>query len=411
MNSQAYTIESIERTRLQVPFHPRCREVKDIRVPDFGVVDLFRIRSAGVEGIGENLPFYGSPRSTDDLFERAIGHNLFDLLSDDSLGVGIQMALYDLAGKITDLPCHRLLGHQHRDACPVSWWAQDMKPEEWAREAKTAESLGYTSMKAKARPWFDIEEQLEAVCAAVSPHFKLDVDFNGLLLAEDIAAPLIRRIETHHKNFAIVETPIPQNDVAGNAILRRKIATPIAMHFGNPPVMTAIREGVCDGFVVGGGAASVTSQATIAEHANMPFWLQLVGTGLTTIWSVHLGAVLKMARWPYIPCINVYEHPLITEFTIEGGHVPVPEEPGLGVTVDEDAVERYRVEADFRAAARRQIHTIRWPSGRTLHYPDGSYRAEFLSGALTGSLPGITLDRRLDDGNDDFDREYRELFG
>ena len=183
------------------------------------------------------------------------------------------------------------------------------------------------------------------------------------------------------------------------------------MHFGNPPVMTAIREGVCDGFVVGGGAASVTSQATIAEHANMPFWLQLVGTGLTTIWSVHLGAVLKMARWPYIPCINVYEHPLITEFRIEGGHVPVPEEPGLGVTVDEDAVERYRVEADFRAAARRQIHTIRWPSGRTLHYPDGSYRAEFLSGALTGSLPGITLDRRLDDGNDDFDREYRELFG
>ena len=118
-----------------------------------------------------------------------------------------------------------------------------------------------------------------------------------------------------------------------------------------------------------------------------------------------------MARWPYIPCINVYENPLITDFTIEGGHVPVPEAPGLGVTLDEDAVERYHVDPEFRVPARRQIHSIRWPRGRTLHYPDGGYRGEFLSGALTGALPGITLDRRLDDDSEEFDREYKELFG
>ena len=63
-----------------------------------------------------------------------------------------------------------------------------MKPEEWAAEAKLAESLGFTSMKAKARPWFDIDQQLEAVGAAVSPHFKIDIDFNGLLLGVDQAA-------------------------------------------------------------------------------------------------------------------------------------------------------------------------------------------------------------------------------
>ena len=58
----------------------------------------------------------------------------------------------------------------------------------------------------------------------------------------------------------------------------------------------------------------------------------------------------------------------------------------------------------------RQIHTIHWPGGHETHYPDGSYREAFLEGKLTGFLPGISLDRTLDDGSEEFEREYRELF-
>ncbi len=407
-----YEIKSITRTVLCIPFHERCRLVKTTRVNGWSMIDLYRVVSkSGVEGIGENLALYGSPVSGESDFDRIIGRNVFDLLHDDTLGAGIQMALYDLAGRLVDLPCHRLLGEQARDACPVSWWAQDMKPEEWAAEAKLAESLGFTSMKAKARPWFDIDQQLEAVCATVSPHFKFDVDFNGLLLGVDHAAPLIQKMESRHANLAIVESPIPQVDISGNVMLRRKISTPISMHFGSPPAPTAVREGVCDGFVISGGASRVRSQANFAQHHGMPFWLQLVGTGLTTIWSVHLGAVLKMARWPYIPCINIYEHPLVEEFTISGGYVPVPEAPGLGITISEDAIERYHVEKDYIKPDPRQIHTIHWPDGRDTHHANGDYRQDFLEGKLPGFLPGISLDRRIDDGSDDFDRHYRDLFG
>jgi L-alanine-DL-glutamate epimerase-like enolase superfamily enzyme len=407
-----HAIESITRTVLCIPFHERCRLVKTVRVNGWSMVDLYRVRStSGMEGIGENLALYGSPTSSESHFNRVVGKNVFELLQDDSLGAGIQMALFDLAAKLVDQPCHRLLGHQVRDACPVSWWAQDMHPDEWAEEARTAESLGFTSMKAKARPWFDIDKQLEAVCAAVSPHFKFDIDFNGLLLGVDQAAPLIQKLESRHPNLAILESPIDQADVDGNALLRRKISTPISMHFGSPPAQTAVREGVCDGFVISGGATRVRSQGTFAEHHSMPFWLQLVGTGLTTIWSVHLGAVLKMARWPYIPCTNIYEHPLIDEFTILGGHVPVPDAPGLGVTISEDAVERYRVEDHFVKPTPRQIHTIHWPDGHDTHYPNGDYREAFLQGKLTGFLPGISLDRRIDDGSNDFEQEYKDRFG
>ena len=411
MTSKDFTIKSVDRTLLNIPFHERCARVKEIRVPGWTQVELCTVTTtSGVTGIGETIVHYTWGRVTDQAIERVVGRNLFDFLWDDSLGAGLQMALYDAAGKTLGVPCHKLLGDKFRDACPVSWWAQDMKPDEWAAEAREAEAQGFTTMKVKARPWFDPMEQMAAVSAAVSPHFKMDMDFNFLLLGADIATPLLLRLEQTYSNLAIFESPIPQTDVAGNALLRKKIQSPIAMHFGSPPVMTAIREGVCDGFVISGGVKRVLHDGILAEKAAMPFWLQLVGTGLTTIFSVHLGSVLKLARWPAIPCINVYEHPLIKGFKVEGGQVTVPEGPGLGVDLDGDAIERYRVEPNFESPVRRQIHTIQWPDGRATPYRNGDYRQDFLDGKLIGWQPGITLDRRLDDGSDDFDREYSDLF-
>ncbi len=412
MTAKNFTITRVEKILLNVPFHPRCSRTMEVQGPGWSISELCIVETAGgVKGVGETMVNYTWGRSTEAQCQRVLGRNLFDFLWDDTLGAGLQMALFDAAGKLLEVPCHRLLAPLYREACPVSWWAQTMKPEEWAAEAREAERLGYTTMKVKARPWHDIDRQLEAVGSAVSPHFRVDADFNALLLGVDLAAPLICGLEERHPCLAIVESPIPQEDVAGNALLRRKIRSPIAMHFGVPPVMTAIRQEVCDGFVIGGGARQVMADGLLAEKAQMPFWLQLVGTGLTTVFSVHLGAVLSQARWPAIPCTNIYSHPLIKDFKVEGGNVRVPQAPGLGVELDWDAVEKFRVAPDFKKPAARQIHTIHWPDGRQTQYPDGRYRADFLAGKLTGFLPGISLDCRLDDGSAEFDRQYRSLFG
>ncbi|MDA0710199.1 MAG: enolase [bacterium] len=411
MTSKDFVIKDVEHILLHVPFHERCRKVKEIRVPFWSLVNICKVTtSAGIVGYGETLTQYTWGVSDDKQFDRVRGKNLFDFLWDDSLGAGLQMALFDAAGKTLGVPCHKLLGTLHRTACPVSWWAQDMTPEDWTREAQTAIEHGFTTMKVKARPWFDPDEQLAAVTRGVPSYFKLDMDFNGLLLGVDQAAPLIRKLESKHANLAIVESPIPQADVAGNALLRRKIQSPIAMHFGSPPVMTAIREGVCDGFVISGGASRVVKHGAIAEQADMPFWLQLVGSGLTTMWGVHLGAVLPGARWPAIPCVNIWSHPLIKNFEVVGGCVTVPDEPGLGVELDWEVIEGFRVASDYVLKPKRQIHTICWPDGRRTPYKDGSYRDAFLSGKLLGFLPGIRLERELDDGSDEFDRAYRDLF-
>jgi len=412
MNPQAATIQGIERIVLDVPFHPRCAEAMTVYGNGWSVIELCKVTTAsGVVGVGETVQGYTWKHSTDAEFDRVRGKNLFDYLWDDALGAGLQMALFDAAGKLAGVPCHRLMGPQHRDEVPLSWWAQSMAPAAWAAEAQAAVEHGFTSMKVKARPWYDIAAQLEAVGKAVPPHFKLDADFNGLLLGVDVAAPLLARLEADNANLAILETPLPQDDVAGNALLRQKIKSPIAMHFGVPPVMTAIEKGVCDGFVIGGGARRVMDEGVLAAQAKMPFWLQMVGTGLTTIFSAHLGAVLVQARWPAINCINIYGHTLLNEFEVVGGHLEVPQAPGLGVEVDWDAVEQYRVEPDYKKAAPRQIHALSWPDGRTLYSPDGGYRGDFVVGKRTGFVPGMSLDIRLDDGGEDFAREYAEHFG
>lgn len=406
-----FEIAAVERIPLHVPFHDRCAEVMEVRVPFWSLIDLYKVTTAGgVVGYGELLTRDTWFRAEDPTINKVLGKNLFDLLWDDSLGAGIQIALFDAAGKALGVPCHRLMGTQHRESCPVSWWAQETTPEAWAQEAKAAEAQGYTSMKAKARPWFDVDAQLTAIGETTSPGFKVDLDFNMLLLGVDEAARIIGALEEKHHRLAIVESPIPQGDVSGNVLLRQKIRTPIAMHYGSPPIMTTIKEGVCDGFVIGGGAGKALRDGRLAAQANMPFWLQLVGTGLTTMFSAHLGAVLSHARWPAIPCINIWSHPLIKNFVVEGGHVIVPEGPGLGIDLDWDMIEKYRVDFDYSVPIRRQIHTIHWPDGRQMHYPDAGYRQEFLAGKHVGFLPGISLNHRLDDGSDEFDKTYESLF-
>src|SRR6266567_1180073 len=150
-----------------------------------------------------------------------------------------------------------------------------------------------------------------------------------MLLNAGNAAPVLTELDKRER-VAIYESPIMQRDVEGHRQLRRKTTRPLALHFGDPPFPTVIRDEVCDGFVVGGGAASVLRQGHLAAAFEKPFWLQLVGTGLTTLMSLHLGAVLPFAQWPSVNCLNNYSDDLLAEpIPIQGGYARTPDAPGL----------------------------------------------------------------------------------
>ena len=200
-----------------------------------------------------------------------------------------------------------------------------------------------------------------------------------------------------------------QRDVEGLRELRRKVSKPIALHFGQPPFHTAVRESVCDGFVIGGGVTSVLRQGQLAGEFEKPFWLQMVGVGLVTALSAHLGAVLPFAQWPTITCLNNYTDDLLSEpLTIRGGHVQVPEGPGLGVEIDEAALTDYRMEPPYRLPDERHILSVVWPGGRVVHFANMSKHCwpHFMAGNDPAQEPGVQLEIWDDDGS----KAWAELY-
>jgi L-alanine-DL-glutamate epimerase-like enolase superfamily enzyme len=342
-------ITDVERILLVVPFVERVRrEMERARIHRWAEVEVIRVETdTGVVGYGETIQNYTWGQVN--LAERVLGRSPFELMWEDSLGAGLQMALFDAAGKLAGVPVYRLLGQKVRDWCPISFWDHDMAPEKYEIEAKKAVSLGYTSLKIKARPWFDVHETVRRISAATPDYFCIDADWNDFLLGVSYAVPVLRALEEEFPKIKIYEGPIRADDVAGNKLLRSQIRTATAHHYGSIPGRTAISEGYCDGFVIGGGVSRVMADGLSAAMANMPFFLQLVGTGLTTTLALHLGAVLSHAQWPAVTCHELYEHNLLSQrIEVIGGHACAPEGPGLGVEVDEAALAKYRVEqADF----------------------------------------------------------------
>jgi L-alanine-DL-glutamate epimerase-like enolase superfamily enzyme len=361
----------------------------------------------GLVGYGETLPHYTWGPVSEAAIGRAKGANPFELMWDDSLGAGLQMALFDLAGKAAEVPVHRLLGEQVRDRCPLSWWGIDMSPADYASEAREAVSEGYRSFKQKARPWWDVYAQLEQTAAEVDIDFALDYDFNEYLLNAANALPVLKSLEDSGK-IAIFEEPIPRRDLEGNRRLRAQVRAALAFHYFDDDFVANIRDEACDGYVLSGGASAVLRAGHACAQARKPFWLQLVGTAWTTAFTLHLGAVLSHAQWPHVTCMNMYRDQLVLEpLVVSGGFVEVPDGPGLGVEFDEAAL-KYRVET---AAFERPdaLYAVAWANGERAWFVDETSDAGFSNAFLAGNLPlfehGVSLETYPNDGT----AEWREL--
>ncbi len=402
-------IENIELVHLDVPFTDHANKYLGYWLPHWRIVQLCTVTlTDGVKGIGETIPNYTWSKVPENLFGRALGRRAAELMWDDSLGAGVQMALFDAVARAQGVPVYALLGTKVRDWCPISWWNMDMPPEGWAEECRQAVAAGYTSAKLKARPWFDLKASVEAVQNVVPDGFHLDLDYNSTLGNSANAIPHLKSMEAF-KEIAMIETPIPQNDVAGNKQIRQRTNKPLAMHYGNPPAMTTMKEDVADGFVLCAGATRLTRQAAVCDEANKPFWLQLVGTGITTAWAAHLGAVLPQAKWPAITCMNIWESQLLTkEHEIRGGFYPVPAKPGLGVTLDRRAIRRYTVDHEWVDPPRHLYEYLR-QSGEVTRYTCSKQELHqvYPKDAQPISEPGSALHVVEDDGSDRFKQLWR----
>lgn len=328
---------------------------------------------------------------------------------------GVQMACYDAVGKALGVPAHVLMGRQERARVPFAYWTIDLPPETFAQQVRHAASLGYTTYKFKCRPWWDPVEQVATAAKAAPPGFRTWLDFNGHLREARLALPVMKALS----EFEFVggfESPIPQRDVEGYKTLRRKVDRPIAIHYGggcchvrsdgsyDPGVNAAVqvREALCDGFVLGGGDVDdLRAIAGVAHEFRKPFWIQTVGSALRAAWVAHVASTCREALLSSLAAHDLWVKDVTALPRVVDGWLPVPEGPGLGVAVDEKALDELR--ATPPPPDVKRISTVVYPSGLRWHFANEQQRHEaFYFGDLPGFVRGVRLEVREDDGSSRF---------
>lgn len=402
-------VTDIERITVRAPMTPRCEEWNAREVWQWCICEIIRLTTdAGIVGYGETLPHYTWGRVSDEAIARVKGKNAAEFLGDDTLGAGLQMAIYDVVGKALNVPAYRLFNQPKvRDAVPIAWWNIDFPPEALAEEAKDAVARGYTALKTKARPWWDVFEQVQQISNVTPRHFKIDMDWNQMLINASNAAPVLNELDKQER-VALYESPIFQHDSEGQRLLRAKTQKAIALHFGNPPFPEAVRGEVCDGFVIGGGVERVLREGALAAQFDKPFFLQIVGAGLTTALSIQLGAVLPKAQWPAVNCLNNYADDLIVHpIQVTEGYAHVPDAPGLGVAVDEAALTKYKMAPPYEIPLPKLLLSVVWPGNRVRHY--GNLQ-QCWTDAFAGNIPVQDREVRMVVRRDDGSPAWTEMY-
>jgi L-alanine-DL-glutamate epimerase-like enolase superfamily enzyme len=155
----------------------------------------------------------------------------------------------------------------------------------------------------------------------------------------------VRKLAEIHNYFA-VESPITYRDIEGFRQLKGKCPLRLAEHMGSEP-MAFLQEGLLQAWVIGGPLGRTMAQrALMAEVTGVPLWVEYgTQSGIAQVFQAHQAAAYPAIEYT-ITCTHCLEDDFVVEpFVMEDGAYKLPRKPGLGVTLDENAVDKYRIRA------------------------------------------------------------------
>ncbi len=289
---------------------------------------------------------------------------------------GIDIALWDLRGKMANMPVWRLLGG-YRKRVPAyatgGFYAEGKGIPELVAEVESYVEAGFRAIKMKVGRNSDIElaplrvssergiaevsladdiERVAAVRKAIGPNIRLAVDANG---AWDVstAVKMGRAMEPY--DIYWFEEPVWPDDMDGSREVAEKTSIAIAgyetcsygivdfaryisaraVHFVQPDVAWA------------GGLTESLKIAHLAQAANMPIAPHIHGSAVAVAAGLHLLGAVRNASLAE----TVFPaHELMTDLVREpltldpaSGEIELSERPGLGIELDSETVKRFRV--------------------------------------------------------------------
>jgi O-succinylbenzoate synthase len=259
---------------------------------------------------------------------------------------GLEMALWDLQGQREGKSLRQLLG----GASPfvqvgVSVGIQS-SPEKLVETVAGYVAAGYARVKLKIKPGRDAAET-QAVRAAF-PALKLQVDANSAYTLENAGA--LKPLDD--LGLLLIEQPLGEDDLWDHHILQQQFRTPICLDesiTGTRAARQALEMGACRVInIKQGRVGGLLNSVWIHNHCaarGIPAWCGgMLETGVGRAANLALASLPNFTLPGDISATERYYARDITHerFTLNAGStITVPAAPGLGVTVDRQAVGKF----------------------------------------------------------------------
>jgi muconate cycloisomerase len=274
----------------------------------------------------------------------------------------IEMAVYDLLGRTLGVPVYTLLGGRVRDAVPVAHSIGLLPLDEALAECVQVVKEGVRTIKIKVGvdPERDVDV-VRRIREAVGPAVDLCVDANQGYAGPAEAIRVIRAMEAVRLKY--VEQPV--EGLAAMAEVARVIETPVMADesaWTPQDVLEIIERRAADIISIyttkPGGLYKAMQVAAVAHAAGLPCNVNgSVETGVGNLANLHLAAAAPSVTLACVVPVSTpaearhgqlagiyYKDDLIkTPFRFVDGAVQVPDGPGMGIEVDEEKVQRYKV--------------------------------------------------------------------
>ena len=259
-----------------------------------------------------------------------------------------EMALYDLVGKAIGWPAYKLLGGLAQPKVLVGYWTGRRTPKGIKRVAERAIAGKFTSIKTKCKQGDPVVDCAE-VLAKEAPGIKYIVDPNTRYKSFADFLPVAKKLDAIG-NCLVFEDPFDKNDFEGYRKLKKAVKVNIAQHLGDPKQMIRIiREDCCTVFNTGGnpGMSTFVENCYLAGAAGMPVWHGSGNDcGIVDASYMHSVAASANCTLPSDILSFLRSDDLILEpIPIQDSYVIVPDRPGLGVDLDEEALKKYAAKA------------------------------------------------------------------